>query len=218
MHAGLLRRRPTRRVHAGGDARGIGLLPPIYQQGDGVLGLGHASQVPGGAGARGRGDLDGVVVRHHALADVDVVRIQVVGDVAVAAGPGLEGLQLELRLAHVTVEVVEVAQAAGFGAGVRVRRVEALVVLDEDEDAVLARLLEEVQVVRQQLGGRLGDQDVDLALDRVQRDRVVRGVRREDGDGRARCERVDGRLIGLRVGLIVGREGFERDVKALVDV
>ena len=43
------------------------------------------------------------------FADVDVVGVQVVGYVAVDAGPGGEGGELRFRLRHVTVEVVEVA-------------------------------------------------------------------------------------------------------------
>lgn len=76
-----------------------------------------------------------------------MVRVQVVGDVGVAARPCLERLQLALGLAHVAVEVVEVAQGAGFGACVGVGRVEALVVLDEDEDVVFARGVDQGEVV-----------------------------------------------------------------------
>lgn len=102
-----------------------------------------------------------------------MVRVQVVRDVGVTARPCLERLQLALGLAHVAVEVVEVAQDTGLGAGVRVRRVEALVVLDEDEDPVFAGCVYESEVVGQTLGGWFGDQDVVAAFDGVQRDWVV---------------------------------------------
>lgn len=86
-----------------------------------------------------------------------MVRVQVIRDIGVAAGPRLERLQLALRLAHVAVEVVEVAEGGGFGAGVGVGWVEALVVLDEDEDVVFAGCVDEGEVVCEALGGWLGD-------------------------------------------------------------
>lgn len=67
-----------------------------------------------------------------------MVRVQVVRDIRVAARPRLKRLQLTLRLTHVAVEVIEVAERAGFGAGVGVGWVETLVVLDENEDVVFA--------------------------------------------------------------------------------
>jgi len=67
-----------------------------------------------------------------------MVAVEVVADVAVLTGPGLEGLELRLRLRHVAVKVVEVAQQLGAVAGVCVCGVEALVVLDVYEDIVLA--------------------------------------------------------------------------------
>jgi hypothetical protein len=102
-----------------------------------------------------------------------VVRVEIVRDIRVATRPRLERLQLTLRLTHVAVEVVEVAEGAGLGAGVRVRRVEALVVLDEDEDAGFAGRFDECEVVGETLGGGFGDQDVVAALDGVEGDWVV---------------------------------------------
>jgi hypothetical protein len=76
-----------------------------------------------------------------------VVRVQVIRDIRITTRPGLERLQLTLRLAHVAVEVVEVTEGACLGAGIRVGRVEALVVLDEDEYAGFAGGFDEGEVV-----------------------------------------------------------------------
>lgn len=96
-------------------------------------------------------------MRHHALADVDVVRVQVVADIAINARPRLERLELALRLAHVTVEIVEVPEVLGFVPRVRVGRVVAFVVLDVDEDIVFFGGGEEREVVREGFDGGLGD-------------------------------------------------------------
>jgi hypothetical protein len=58
---------------------------------------------------------------------------------------------------------------------------------------------------------------VDAALDGVQRDRVVRGVRGEYGDGVAGGERVDGGFVGFRIDLVVGRVRGEGGVEVVVD-
>lgn len=218
MDTGLLRGGPAGCVDPRGDLGGVLLVLPVYQQGDGILCLRGAAQPDGRALGCGRGDLDGSVVGDHALVDVDMVGVEVVRDVALLAGPGLEGLELALGLAHVGVEVVEVAEVLGLGAGVRVGRIEALVVLDVDEDAVLAGLLEEGEVVLQQLCGGLGDHDVDFTLDGVQGNGEVGGVRSEDGDGAAGLQGVDCCLVGVGIGLVVGGEGLEGNIQAIVDL
>ena len=147
-----------------------------------------------------------------------MVRVEVVGDVGVDSGPGFEGLELRFGLAHVAVEVVEVAETLGFEAGVCVRRVVSFVVLDVDEDAVFLCGGEERLVVLEGLDGRFGDQDVDLAFDGVQGYGVVRCVWGEDGDGVAGGEGVDGGFVGGGVGLAVGGVGFEGGVEAVVEV
>ena len=111
---------------------------------------------------------------------IDVVRIEVVRDITVLAGPGLEGLELALRLAHIGVEVVEIAELLSPESSIGVGRVVALVVLNVDEDVVLLSLREELLVVLKQLHCWLCDEDVDAALDGVQGNRVVSCVGRED--------------------------------------
>lgn len=79
-------------------------------------------------------------------------------------------------------------------------------VLDEDVDALFAGLLGQLQVVLQQLHGGLGDEDVDAALDGVQRNGEVGRVGGEDGDGVAGLEKVNGGLVGVGIDLVVGGE------------
>lgn len=90
---------------------GGGGFHPVDEEGDGVFCGGVTAQTGsdasrgGGCHARGTETLRG----HHRVADVDVVAVEVVRDVGVDARPGFEGLELEFRLGHVAVEVVEVA-------------------------------------------------------------------------------------------------------------
>lgn len=147
MYTRLLRRGPTSRINRRSNLSRIVLLPPFDQQRNGILGLRHTAQCLGGTFRRRSRHLGRVIIRDHALADIDMVRVQIIRDIAVLACPRLEGLELELRLAHIAVEVVEVAERAGLVASVRVRRVEALVVFDEDEDAMFAGFFDESQVV-----------------------------------------------------------------------
>lgn len=116
----VLRGRPRCRVHSGADPRRVVVLHPVDQQRDGVLGPRDASQVGRGPARPGRGDSERPPVRDHGRVDVDVVRVEVVGDVRVPSGPGFEGRELRFGLRHVGVEVVEVAQLLCFGPGVGV--------------------------------------------------------------------------------------------------
>ena len=71
-------------------------------------------------------------------------------------------------------------------------------------------------MVLELLDCRLGDEDVDAALDCVQRNGEVGRVGREDGDGVAGLEAVNGALVRLGVSLVVGGEGVERRVESVV--
>ena len=195
----LLRRRPTGRVHARRPPRRLIALHPLHKQRHRILGPSHAAQIFGRAPGRAGRHFNGRVTGHHGLADIHVVRIQVVRDIALGAGPVGEGLELGFGLAHVAVEVSEVAQSFGPGPGVGVGGVEALVVLDVDDDVVLAGLAEELLVLGEELDGRFGDEDVDAALYGVESDGEVGGVRGEDCDGIARGESIDGGFVGVWV-------------------
>lgn len=145
-----------------------------------------------------------------------MVRVEVVRDIAILTRPRLERLELALRLRHVRVEVVEVAELRSAEAGVGVGRVEPLVVLDVDEDIVFLGGFEEVLVVLEELDGGLGDEDVVAAFDGVEGDGVVGCVGGEDGDGAALGEGVDGVLVGVRVALAFLGVFLEGDVEAVV--
>jgi len=219
MHAGFLWRGPAGGIHTGRSTLAAVFLLPLDEQRDGIFRLGRTSKIGRDTG-RGRSrDLDRSIRRHHALADIDVVAVEVVRDVAVLAGPGFEGLELRLGLRHVAVEVVELSERVdGSVARVGVGWVVSLVVLDVDEDVVFARFFHQVLVLGQQLDRGLGDHDVDLALDGVESDWVVSGVGGEDGDGIAWAECVDGGLVGIWVALVVCRKGVEGCVEVVVDV
>lgn len=147
VHARILRRRPASSVDARRNLRRGVLVPPFHEQGNSILSLGDTAQGSSRALRRSSRDPHRLIVRDHALADVDVVRIQVVRDIGVATRPRLEGLELAFGLAHVAVEVIEIAECASPGSRIGVRRVETLVVLDEDENAVFPGFLDEGQMV-----------------------------------------------------------------------
>lgn len=147
MHARLLRRRPTSRIHTRRDLPRILPTPPLNQQRNRILCLRRTPDPLRNAHTRRRSHPHRRIARHHTLADIDMMRVEVIRDITLPPGPRLKRLELTLRLAHVTVEVIEVAEGAGFRARVCVRRVEALVVLDEDEDAVFAGFGEQAEVV-----------------------------------------------------------------------
>ena len=157
MDSGPLRGSPTGRIHARRSPPGLVALHPFHKQRNRILGSGHAAQIFGRARGPASRHLDGLVIRHHRLAYVHMVRVEVVGDVALLTGPRFEGLELEFGLAHVAVEVVEVAEGLGSGSGVCVGGVEALVVFDVDEDVVPAGFAEELLVLGEKLDGWLGD-------------------------------------------------------------
>lgn len=134
------------------------------------------------------------------------MRVQIIRDITLLASPRLEGLELTLRLTHVTIEVVEVAQIKRFVARIRVCWIKPLVVFDENKDTMLARFVNQGQMVRKELSGGLGDEDVDLALDGVHGNREVRRIGGEDCNSRARFEGINGRFVGIGVLLVVGWE------------
>ena len=136
-----LRSSPGGGVDANGALGGIILLSPGDEHGDGVFGLLDAAAGDSDALGGRSGHFDGdVAVLDHGVADVDVVAVEVVGDIGLLACPGLEGVELVLGLRHVRVPVVKIAEVLGLEARIGVRGVEALVVLNEDVHALLLGL------------------------------------------------------------------------------
>lgn len=221
VDACFLRGRPGGGVHARCSLAWVGGFHPVDQEGDGVFCGRVTPQTGRDAGGR-RGGYGGgteALGRDHRVADVDMVAVKVVGYVRVDAGPGLEGLELELGLRHVAVEIVEVAELVqGSEARVGVGRVVALVVLDVHVHLAVLLLgcLEEGQVMGEELDGGFSDHDVDPALDGIERDRVMGGVRGKDCDGVAGLEGVDGGFVGGGVNDLIAGEGVEGGVEVVV--
>ena len=146
------------------------------------------------------------------------MRVEVVRDVAGSPRPAREGVELRLGLRHRALEETERAELRpGAIARVRVDRVEALVVLDRDENAVPLRRLRELQVVLQPLHHGLGAQHVQTRLDTRERDLVLRVVRGEDGHDVALVHELDRLAERLRVERDVVRgQRAHREVHVLV--
>lgn len=109
VHTRLLRSGPASSVDASGLLVGVVLFDPVYQNRNGIFGLRSTAETSRNALGCASSDSSWPVVWHHGLVDVDVVRVQVVRDVALDTSPGLERLKLGLGLTHVAVEVVEIA-------------------------------------------------------------------------------------------------------------
>lgn len=121
---------------------------------------------------------------------------QVIGNIAVLAGPASKSGQLLLRLRHVRIEVIRQPQLRPrLLPRIRVCWIEALVMLYVAQHTFFLSYLGETQVVVELLHGRLGHQDVDLASQCILGNGEVGGVRSEDSDGVAGGEGVDGRLV-----------------------
>lgn len=144
--------------------------------------------------------------------------IQVVGNIALHARPGFEGLELRLWLRHVAVEVIEISQRLRFEACICVGWVVALVVLDVDEYAVFLCCGKEGLMMLERLDCGFCDQDVDLAFDGVESDGVVRSVRSEYRDRGPWCEGIDGFLVGFWITDVVRGVGFEGGVEVVVEL
>lgn len=193
---------------------------PVHKKGDGILGLLMASQAGGNALGRGCRHLDGDVAElsDHGLADVNVMRVKIVADVGVDAGPRLERLKLALGLRHVAIKVVEVAELLCAEAGVGIGWVVALVVLNVHVHAVLFSSLDQSKVVREGLDGGFGNHDVNTALDSIKGYGEVGGIRGEDGDGIAGGEGIDGRLVRFWINGLIVRERVEGGVQVVVSL
>jgi hypothetical protein len=90
--------------------------------------------------------------------------------------------------------------------------------LDEDKDTGLLGGFDELLVVFEGLGGGLGDEHVDFALNGVEGNGVVSGVWGEDCDGIAGGEGVNGGLVSIWVTSVVRRERLKRRVEPIVGV
>lgn len=145
-----------------------------------------------------------------------MVGIEVVADVTGFAGPAAEGVELGLRLAHVGVEVAEMAEGGDAIAGIGVDGVPALVHFHGAEDALFFGGADEFVMVGEGLDEGFGNEDVTAAVDRGEGDGVVGVIGGEDGDEIAGVKVIEGAEVGVRGGLrFIGREGGEAGVEAV---
>mmetsp|Transcript_28456 Transcript_28456/g.77060 ORF Transcript_28456/g.77060 Transcript_28456/m.77060 type:complete len:299 (+) Transcript_28456:556-1452(+) len=202
----------------GATQRFVSDVLPLNGQRDGIfrvhaLALGHSGRPrrrdPNGSGHPGQGP----------LAPINVVGIQIVGNVRGLPGPGLEGFQLVLGLTHVGVHVLKVAEAAPDSIpGIGVERIEALVDLDSDQDPLFGGGLGQLLVVLQGLNDGFRDHHVHAPLDTFHGNIKVGVVRGEDDGDVSRLEGLGGGFVGLGVHLIVCGKGLAGQVHVLVDV
>lgn len=164
------RSRPRSSVHCRSSLFRVIDILPVYQEGDGVFSLWVASHRCGDTG-RSRGsdfgrdistfdhpavdlksvrplntrqpeiDVKGAYMRWAGTTHIDVVRVEVIGDIGIDTGPRLESLKLEFRLRHVRAVKVEVAKFLSSSSSIIVSRIESLVA---EESALPAFLYKEL--------------------------------------------------------------------------
>src|SRR4051812_26614594 len=103
-------------------------------------------------------------MRHAPHIEINMMRIQVITDVARTTRPGAERLQLRLGLAHERREKTEVAQLANAIPGVRINWVLGLVYFHRDELAAPPRVFSKRQVFAERLHDRVRNQYMQPAL------------------------------------------------------
>lgn len=91
-------------------------------------------------------------------------------------------------------------------------------VLYKDVDALGPCRADQLEVLIELLDGRLGEENVDASLDGVLGNGIMAGIGREDGDGIAGLETVNGGLVGVGILDVVGWERVEGAVEPVVDL
>ena len=124
--------------------------------------------------------------------------------------PGRESLQLELGLAHVAGEVVELAQFLDPHPGVVVDRIKSLVNFYLEQNILLFSLLHQELVFCQSLHHRLGGHHVEASLQGCQDDLEVSVVWSEDG---ANVSRLGEFFQSFKVGFPVNTPTLKNSVK-----
>mmetsp|Transcript_13419 Transcript_13419/g.37109 ORF Transcript_13419/g.37109 Transcript_13419/m.37109 type:complete len:258 (+) Transcript_13419:774-1547(+) len=151
--------------------------------------------------------------------EVNVVGVEVIRYVRRLPSPGLECLQLMLRLRHVAREVREGAKVLDAVAGIDVNGVEPLVQLYLHEHIFPRCGSHQDSMLLQCLNRWLGDQDVHTAFDASQRYLQMRVIRSENDCTIAGLETFSRRPEGLRVNNAIAWEClYDRGVDALIHV
>ena len=151
---------PGGSVNCGGA--GAGVVFPVDHEGDGVFGGEVHSFGDAIGGGSGDGDGAGEALKGPAV-EVDVVGVEVVGDVGGFSGPGTKAFELGLRLAHIADEVRGISELAEFFAGVGIDGIPALVNFHGDGNVFLVGDFDEGIVLGEGFDDGLGDEDVKSA-------------------------------------------------------
>lgn len=110
VNTGLLRCCPRSGINACANLRGIAIFDPVNKQCDGIFGSVNTAQACRDPSGSGGGDFEGPPVRNHGCVNIDVVGVEIIGDIRVLSSPRFERFELRLWLRHVGVEIVEVTQ------------------------------------------------------------------------------------------------------------
>eukprot|EP00128_Syssomonas_multiformis_P006124 Colp12_sorted_trinity150504_noHs@15348 len=150
---------------------------------------------------------------HSPAVDVNMVGVQVVGDVRGAACPVLERVQLSLRLGHKAVEVSKVSQCANARAGILINGIEPLVVFNHYKHTLALSCLNKRAVFLQSLHRWFCNKDMAGMLDGIHSDVEMRIIGSEDRDKITRLKLVDRSFVRNWISFnMVFRIGLNLDI------
>ena len=155
---------------------------PLRHQRDRVLARSpqHVLRHHARAGPGGDADTPGHTL-HAPDVEINVVAVEVVGDVTAYTSPGLECLQLELGLTHVACKKVKLAQLLYSHPGIVVDRVKSLVNFNLKQNILLPGLLHQLLVLGERLHHGLGGHHMDPPLQSRQDNVIVSVIWSEHG-------------------------------------
>mmetsp|Transcript_13222 Transcript_13222/g.23649 ORF Transcript_13222/g.23649 Transcript_13222/m.23649 type:complete len:317 (-) Transcript_13222:59-1009(-) len=211
------RRNPTGGVHRTTQRFIIQILP-LHCQGNRVLrlhslGMGHPRGRSAGNSNRSRDTLQSPFRK------INVMRVQIIGNIRRLARPSLEGFQLVLRLRHVSVHVLKVAKLRpGAIACIGVKGIPSLVHFHGDQYILLLGGLDEVYVMFESLDDGFGYHDVHSLVDAGEGDVVVGVVGGEDDGNVSGFEGGDGIDVSFWVCCLIGGVGVTTEIHIFVDI
>ena len=209
---------PGRRVN--GTTQGTrGEIFPLDREGNGIF-RGHAARLGHPRRGRGRDPHGFGNPVQGPFGPIDVMGIEIIGNIGRFSRPGLEGFELMFGLGHVGREVLKVAHggAARAIAGIGIEGIQSFVDFDGHQDVVLGGRGTQGLVLCERLHNGFGHHDVQSALNGRQANIKVRIVRGKDNHHIAGLVGLYGGQIGRRVDRVVGGKGLAaRRVHVTVD-